>query len=109
MSALPPKADMVRHNRDVRFVPKADIGSTHHSRVLSRTIGVLTDFAVNVAAQDDPRPGACVNGILDDHGTVDDDGRSRATWIAMRLGISGLVPKILWIKDRDVDAVALLQ
>ena len=25
MSALPPKADMVRHNRDVRFVPKADI------------------------------------------------------------------------------------
>jgi hypothetical protein len=27
MSALPPKADMVRHDRDVRFVPKADIGS----------------------------------------------------------------------------------
>jgi hypothetical protein len=26
MSALPPKADMVQHNRDVRFVPKADIG-----------------------------------------------------------------------------------
>jgi hypothetical protein len=24
MSALPPKADMVRHNPDVRFVPKAD-------------------------------------------------------------------------------------
>jgi hypothetical protein len=24
MSALPPKADMVQHNRDVRFVPKAD-------------------------------------------------------------------------------------
>ena len=23
--ALPPKADMVRHDRDVRFVPKADI------------------------------------------------------------------------------------
>jgi hypothetical protein len=26
MSALHPKADMVRHERDVRFVPKADIG-----------------------------------------------------------------------------------
>jgi len=24
MSALPPKADMVQHNRDVRFVPIAD-------------------------------------------------------------------------------------
>ena len=26
MSALPPKADMVQHDRNVRFVPKADIG-----------------------------------------------------------------------------------
>ena len=26
MSALPPKADMVQPDRDVRFVPKADIG-----------------------------------------------------------------------------------
>jgi hypothetical protein len=26
MSALPPKADMVQDDRDVRFVPKADIG-----------------------------------------------------------------------------------
>ena len=25
MSALPPKADMDEHGRDVRFVPKADI------------------------------------------------------------------------------------
>jgi hypothetical protein len=25
MSALPPKADMVHHDRDVCFVPKADI------------------------------------------------------------------------------------
>jgi hypothetical protein len=25
MSALPPKADVVEHDRDVRFVPKADI------------------------------------------------------------------------------------
>jgi hypothetical protein len=27
MSALPPKADMAQHDRDVRFVPKADIRS----------------------------------------------------------------------------------
>jgi len=26
MSALPPKADMVQHDCDVRFVPNADIG-----------------------------------------------------------------------------------
>ena len=26
MSALPPKADILRARRDVRFVPKADIG-----------------------------------------------------------------------------------
>jgi hypothetical protein len=25
MSALPPKADMVRHDRDVRYVPKAEV------------------------------------------------------------------------------------
>jgi hypothetical protein len=25
MSALPPKADMTQHNRDVRFVPIADM------------------------------------------------------------------------------------
>jgi hypothetical protein len=25
MSALPPKADIVQHDRDVRFVPQADI------------------------------------------------------------------------------------
>jgi hypothetical protein len=28
MSALPPKADIVQHDRNVRFVPKADIGIT---------------------------------------------------------------------------------
>ena len=25
MSALPPKADMVQHDRDVRFVPEAEV------------------------------------------------------------------------------------
>jgi hypothetical protein len=29
MSALPPKADIVQHDRDVRFVPKVDIAVTH--------------------------------------------------------------------------------
>jgi hypothetical protein len=28
MAALPPKADMAQHDRDVRFVPKAEIGAT---------------------------------------------------------------------------------
>jgi len=28
MSALPPKADIGTHSRDVRFVPKADISRT---------------------------------------------------------------------------------
>jgi len=27
MSALPPKADMVQHDRDVRFVPGTDIAA----------------------------------------------------------------------------------
>ena len=34
MSALPPKADMDQHGRDVRFVPKADIA--HRSNFASR-------------------------------------------------------------------------
>jgi hypothetical protein len=34
MSALPPKADMDQHGRDVRFVPKADI-----SRSLDDLVG----------------------------------------------------------------------
>jgi len=33
MSALPPKADMVQHDRDVRFVPKADIRATASAKV----------------------------------------------------------------------------
>jgi hypothetical protein len=27
MSALPPKADMAQHGRDVRFVPEAEVGN----------------------------------------------------------------------------------
>jgi hypothetical protein len=36
MSALPPKADMVQHNRDVRFVPKADIAAPIAGRLVTR-------------------------------------------------------------------------
>ena len=31
MSALPPKADMARDNREVRFVPKADSDRAAHA------------------------------------------------------------------------------
>jgi hypothetical protein len=36
MSALPPKADIAQHGGNVRFVPKADIGTAkkHHSIML---------------------------------------------------------------------------
>jgi hypothetical protein len=39
MSALPPKADIDQHGRDVRFVPKADIPllSLSHPRTRPRT------------------------------------------------------------------------
>src|SRR5262249_55640458 len=36
MSALPPKADMVQRGRDVRFVPKADIGASLNNFVCAR-------------------------------------------------------------------------
>jgi hypothetical protein len=37
MSALPPKADIVQHHRDVRFVPKADILRCREERRYSIT------------------------------------------------------------------------
>jgi hypothetical protein len=30
MSAIPPKADMVQHDRDARYVPEADIQPLNH-------------------------------------------------------------------------------
>ena len=36
---LPPKADMVQHDRDVRFVPKADIYSAANSSLFDRLVG----------------------------------------------------------------------
>jgi hypothetical protein len=43
MSALPPKADIVEHHRQVRFAPKADIGFRLYqsSRAFLRKIKVL--------------------------------------------------------------------
>jgi hypothetical protein len=69
----------------------------------------LADLAVGTAAQDDPRRRSGVHRIFDDQGPVDDDGCTRAPWIAMRICIGCLVPEIFWIKNRDVGAVARLQ
>ena len=50
MSALPPKTDMVQYDRDVRFVPKADIqvecapsGGHLAGLELTRTAGLSED------------------------------------------------------------------
>ena len=40
MSALPPKADMDWHGRDVRFVPKADIRGNYSITKSARAISV---------------------------------------------------------------------
>jgi hypothetical protein len=39
MSALPPKADMVQRDRHVRFVPKADIGTSLVCQLLDHLVG----------------------------------------------------------------------
>jgi hypothetical protein len=39
MSALPPKADIGTQLRDVRFVPKADIGGAAKERLFNHLIG----------------------------------------------------------------------
>ena len=39
MSAIPPKADIRRRDRHVRFVPKADISSSIRSLCQRRSIG----------------------------------------------------------------------
>src|SRR5215831_3817511 len=90
MSALPPKADKQQTSRYVRFVE-------------------LADAAIGAAAQHDPRRRAGVDRILDDDSAVDDDSCARAAWVAMRVGVSRLVAKIVRIKDCDVGSVALLQ
>jgi hypothetical protein len=47
MSALPPKADMVQHGGNVRFVPKADIRIGSDS-VRRSSSGSLTILATNL-------------------------------------------------------------
>jgi hypothetical protein len=47
MSALPPKADIVQRDRDVRFVPKADIYTAANSR--QSRIGA-DEFSVAIGA-----------------------------------------------------------
>jgi len=42
MSALPPKADIVRHGGNVRFVPIADISSIWTARIPGRCTGHRT-------------------------------------------------------------------
>jgi len=38
-SALPPKADMVRRDRDVRFVPKEDVSSRSKMHLFDHVVG----------------------------------------------------------------------
>jgi hypothetical protein len=49
MSALPPKADMVQHGRDVRFVPKADIQEFATCIRLNRDYGTADCWLYNAA------------------------------------------------------------
>ena len=44
MSALPPKADIVQHGGNVRFVPIADIGVGRSSKSLARASLVRTAY-----------------------------------------------------------------
>ena len=52
MSALPPKADLVQRDRDVRFVPKADIQTAifplrnaPHTLSISTFVGTIVRFS----------------------------------------------------------------
>jgi hypothetical protein len=59
MSALPPKADIDQHGRDVRFVPKADSCA---AAIVTSTIAVNSEFSAAVphsataASRHDIRP-----------------------------------------------------
>jgi len=48
MSALPPKANIRRHQGDVRYVPKADIGTLTSAQELRRPVrGKIILISVN--------------------------------------------------------------
>jgi hypothetical protein len=51
LSALPPKADIVQHGRDVRFVPKADSCSAAKRSLFDQLIGELPEIYRNVEAE----------------------------------------------------------
>jgi hypothetical protein len=53
MSALPPKADMVRHSSDVRFVPKADIAASFDHLVVASS----REMEMNANPKRKPRQG----------------------------------------------------
>src|SRR5262249_37632107 len=76
---------------------------------LSSTRLYLADAAVSSAAQHGAGRRAGVRSILDDDGAVDNDGRARAAWVAMRHGVRCLVPEIIRIKYCHVGTVAFDQ
>jgi hypothetical protein len=84
MSDLPPKADIVRHDRHVRFVPKADIGrrgwvrvSTAYRVVRTRRQRRMTEAkSVSLRAVVKPRVHLAVR-LPRPHMTHDDEWRVR--------------------------------
>ena len=51
MSALPPKADIAGCDLDVRFVPKADIGTSLVCQLLDQLVGALLKIQRHVEAE----------------------------------------------------------
>jgi hypothetical protein len=71
MSALPPKADIVRHDRDVRFAPESGHGLQHQSiRSMSVRSPVVASVALSIVGKDHgprgvgSRANYCGAGIL---------------------------------------------
>jgi hypothetical protein len=50
-SALPPKADMVQRDRDVRFVPKADSCTAARTSLFDHVVGALPQEQRHVEAE----------------------------------------------------------
>ena len=72
MSALPPKADIGTHSRNVRFVPKADIQTAHYSpRAAAAT-------AANRPKTNVPKPSTISARIGNARPNIASDGRLTA-------------------------------
>ena len=69
----------------------------------------LANAAISGAAQHAAWHCTSVGGVLDDDGAVDDHGCPPAARVTMRVGVGRLVPKIVWIENSNVGAVADLQ